>query len=285
MVIGEALTSRRLPPAVLGRIVSLRPYARAPVLDVLRVLAACPNRGLIGGGSSSLGQHSDGSDVDLWLIVDRPKATKRVIAKRLSALPELTLVHDGGFFPWMGELTTLFFYPDASVAIDIGFCSERMLSDINPGPSPFVFWGNARRIRAALQAQRYADLPDRRLSRFFVNIIKVRKNVARGHLWDASECLMKARRELMGLVLDQIDGKRIHYSRPERGFEDVAPSHILRRFNRTHARLERRDLARAAGLLCDHAIEMAHQTPHGTAWSRRLAPLATVARDRTGKVP
>jgi len=239
---------------------------------LVAVLHAYPNSGLLMGGSATAGLPDPG-DLDFWLVVDDPLIAKTTIASRVGALPSLNYVHDAGFFPWLGELITICFFPDARLCIDVGLCSPRMLADANPGPNPIVLWGDAQLLRSFLRQQLYKDLPTNRLGRLFVNLLKVRKNVGRGHLWDAVECLAKARREVMALRVDTLQPCGIRYSRAERRIEDTLSTEELSQMADTYPALTRQAILAAAVRVCEIAEAMAASScPNGT-WSCRLSEL------------
>src|SRR5882724_5650389 len=83
------------------------------VADVIRAMTNSASVGLILGGSTTLRQARRGrGDVDLWLIVGDPCAVKPEVRRSLCAIQSVAYVHDAGFFPWLGELTTAFFFDD-----------------------------------------------------------------------------------------------------------------------------------------------------------------------------
>lgn len=240
--------------------------------SLLGTLAVFPHHSLILGGSNTVGSQLPG-DIDLWFVVDVPVAVKKHVEHEAWLLPDVNYVHDAGFFPWLGELLTVFFFPDATFIVDIGFCSRAMLPETNTGPSPIFLWGDALSVLPLLRTQSYAAPPTVRLGRLFANLVKVRKNLVRGHLWDATECLTKARRELMGLSLDRLDLQGIRYTRTERRIEEVLPGDIVAAITDTYPQLDAVDIRRAAVRLSELAGTAAIDLPASDLWPDRLSHL------------
>jgi len=186
---------------------------------------------LIWGGSTTISQNTAYCDLDLWAVVRNVKEAKTFLLREFSVLEHLIFYKECGYLPWLGELISMFFFDDFSLAIDVGVCGENDLPEINPGASPCFVWGESEQVSVCLRHQEYVVDTQERLKNILINMLKIRKNILRGHLWNALEYLSRARRELMGLYTDATRTKPINYSRPDRDIESVLSENELRLFS------------------------------------------------------
>lgn len=176
-----------------------------------------------GGSTTIAATRQPGSDVDLWVVLSSVNKAKRKLQDKLHDLNSVTYVYDGGYLPWLGHFLSIYFFPDCSFSVDIGFCDTQDLSAVNPGPNPFFVYGApeaVEQVSTLLKHQEYEVTPETRAGRILVNMIKIRKCLRRGHIWNAQEYLKRARSELIGIMLHHREQKPIYYTRPERDAED-----------------------------------------------------------------
>lgn len=181
---------------------------------------------LIWGGSTTVRQTKQPwADVDLWIVMkDLSDSLVRSIKDRLcrefKRIDGVAFVYDGGYLPWLGELLSLFFFPNCTFSIDVGIFDPDHLDSANPGPNPFFVWGQPHNIKSKLKIQKYWKIPEQRMTAVLVNFLKIRKNLTRGNLWNAIEYLSRARRELMGLLVKEVESEATYYIRKDRNIED-----------------------------------------------------------------
>jgi hypothetical protein len=190
-----------------------------------------------------------GADADLWLVAeDVPKAVTSVreIARGLSTT---TLVYEAGFFPWFGELTTLFFTSDGALSLDIGVCSPEEVATANPGPHVHVVWGDKAMITEVGKAIT-DSAPDERLAHLTITIVKLRKAVQRKHFWNALAYLTQARNDLIAIVRAVVKPTGINYSRPEHSAEEWLEHTLQQELAATQATYNAADILRCSVAIC-----------------------------------
>lgn len=209
-------------------------------------------RCLIWGGSSASEPLRVGADVDLWLVVDDPNAASAEIRRIVNDLPQATYVHSAGYFPWFGELTTVFLSVDGSLSLDMGTCSPAGVGLANPGPHARVVWGETEFIIGV--AKNIKDTaPDARLAHLTITLVKLRKAVRRRHLWNALSYLAQARNDLIGIERTLVAQSGVKYSRPEHSAEDWLDRSLQHELVSTHAAYDAADILRGASALCELA--------------------------------
>lgn len=246
---------------------------RAIVRDVLGRLAAIRgDTGVIWGGSTTIRPLQQRLiDVDLWFITNHVRSVKTELYQSFHDLKALTFVHQAGLYDWFGDLLSLFFFDDMSFAVDVGVCSPRRLSHLNPGPRPFVVWGNERKLLAKLKTQYYLVSPEQRVWRIIVNLLKCRRSLSRGYLWDAIEYLQRARREVIGLADLRAQGEVIYYSRPEHGVEDRMDDSLRILLARTCPSYNPSSIARCCASVAEACTKYATERVRTGEWQRPLA--------------
>jgi hypothetical protein len=231
---------------------------QAAVSDVIEVLISMPSvECLFWGGSTAYSNVRDLADVDLWLVVQEADSVYSTLQQQLASVPHARVVYNSGFLPWLGRLLTVLFFHGCTFSIDIGVCQREDLAAANPGPKPFPVWGDTSAAFALLRPQRYEVPPEQRVATLLINLIKIRKNLLRGYLWEAYECLSRARREIMGLLLPKDVAKRIYYSRADRDIEDYVTTDVLKALELTAPAYSCSAIATAAVQLCSGAIQHA----------------------------
>lgn len=178
---------------------------------------------ILGGSMAAFVPRLDG-DIDLWVLADDPLAAFQHLQRSSKTFDGLTRQYDAGFFPWFGRLLTLFFHPDCSFGIDIGFMSDEDIGNINTGAGCRILWAANRhdaRLLPALQRRSFRQSPENRAERILANVVKLRKSVARRELWGSFEYLSKARRELIGIFRDDTERAAEWYERPDRELDGL----------------------------------------------------------------
>ena len=235
---------------------------------------------LLWGGSTSSGEVRDFADVDLWLIVPQVEPAVETLRELVKTDRAVVLVNYAGYYPWFGELTTAFYSADGALSIDVGVASVKDVPTLNPGPRPHLLWGK-RAFLSDLGAGIDEPSPSDRLVKLTVNLVKVRKALARGHLWNAVAYLTAARNEVLGVARYSLRPPGCRYSRPEHSAETWLDSSLGERLAATHPILSRRDIARSACLLGEIACAFGESIQQRTDWllvlDNALAELRRVA--------
>jgi len=105
----------------------------------------------------------------------------------------------------------------------------------------------------------YKSTPEERTAIAFVNLLKVRKSLLRGHIWNAIEYVGRIRGQMMGLLTDNCT-KDIHYCRPERDIEDYIEPLELVRFAHTCPQYSAHSVALCAAELIDQILDYLEKT-------------------------
>lgn len=176
---------------------------------------------LIWGGSTILRpKRTSNTDIDFWIITKSVSNLKKQLFQNFQQIEGVTFIFDSGYLPWLGELVSIFFFHNCTFSIDVGICNPNNFNLANPGPTPFFVWGKTSSIMKKLKIQRYETIDSQRMTKIMVNLLKIRKALKRGYIWNAIEYISRARRELMGLVCKQKKIKSIYYTRADRNIED-----------------------------------------------------------------
>jgi hypothetical protein len=227
---------------------------------------------LIWGGSTSLQPTRPPlTDVDLWLVMREIGSTKQRLYDDFQEIDGISFVHDGGYLPWLGELLSLFFPPNCTFSIDVGICDLDGLHTANPGPKPFFLWGESIDIASRLKVQKYERSPQQRMMEILVNVLKIKKSLMRGHIWNVIEYLSRARRELMGLLVELSDSKAIYYLRPDRDIEDLIDERHLVRLAETCPQYSAVTVAECASKIIHQCLDWAEKERFDWPLTRELA--------------
>jgi hypothetical protein len=211
-----------------------------------------------GGSTRFLSKRRPWSDIDLWVVLDQIDDQPAVLGLRLKQIKDVRLVHEIGHLPWFGHLFSLFFFPGCTFAVDVGLCTKNDVPNLNPGQDPLFFLGSDESIhdvRSALRPQTYVLSQRTRAETLLAHLLKMRKSLARNHLWNAMECLTRARRELLGLLLDGRGKRVIHYGRADRDAEDHLEIHECKLLATTAAHYKDEEIRRAAGIVASYAAD------------------------------
>lgn len=221
------------------------------------------------GGSTTSGTIRIGADVDLWLIAaDTVNASLavRVIANSLSSI---AFVHEAGFYPWFGELTTIFVCDDGSLSVDIGVCTSQDVPTCNPGPNPQLVWGDQSLFNlAGTGVEEWTT--DKRLAHLTITLVKLRKAVRRRHLWNALAYLAQARNDLIDVARALTKPAGVRYSRPEHGAEDWLDHSLQQELKATHASYDAVDIVRCGAAIGELACRTRHIYSEVQPWWRVL---------------
>lgn len=189
---------------------------------------------LIWGGSTTIQTvKQPWTDIDFWLVMKKIGNTKQQLYNEFQNIDGLSFIYDAGYFPWLGELLSLFFFQNYTLSIDVGICDLEGLSEANPGPRPCFIWGKSTQITSRLKHQKYQTSPQQRMMKILVNLLKIRKSLLRGHIWNSIEYLSRARRELMGVLAKRFNSNSIYYIRPDRNVEDLIDKKYVKKLAET----------------------------------------------------
>lgn len=240
------------------------------VQEIIPMLVEIPDaQCLFLGGSTASGIIRVGADVDLWLVAaDAVNASLavRVIARSLSAI---AFVHEAGFYPWFGDLTTVFVSEDGSLSLDIGVCSSRDIPTCNPGPNPQLVWGDQSLFDlAGTGIDEWTT--DKRLAHLTITLVKLRKAARRRHLWNALAYLAQARNDLIDVARALTKPAGVRYSRPEHGAEDWLDQSLQQELTATHASYNAADIVRCGAAIGELACRIRYVCGEFQPWWRVL---------------
>lgn len=244
-----------------------------PFRTIVEKLSAAPNvLCILLGGSASSTNVRPGADIDLWVISNKPRSTVRRVRAISNELNVARWVHEAGFYPWFGTLTTVYLSDDGSKSIDIGVCSVREAQFANPGPNVYVLWGDAKYLME-LGRLLPPPTPDDSFSHLTSTLVKLRKAVRRGHLWNALAYLAQTRNDVLAIVMSKVNTGGVRYSRPEHGAESWMEKSFASSLVGTHATYDGNSILSSAAVLAALALELAVGTARLGAWHTMLSTL------------
>jgi len=238
------------------------------VISVISTLAQAEAiSGILWGGSHMREKSDEWSDCDFFCQC-RPNSDDlvREVVEILRAQTDLRLIIHQGRWPWFGDLWTALMRDD-DLTIDVGFVSDEEARSFFWEPTGEVLKDDTGVIRQAIEA----SIASRESNRFgpslpFQNILlillKIKKNIMRGHLWNTHEYVNQARRFLVMLLRDLHAPKKPYLGRPDRDVEDALPVHILQRLQATVATVEQRSLLFAAVEIAGWSLSIAQSENH-----------------------
>lgn len=210
------------------------------------------------GGSTSLSpEERVFSDIDLWVVSEEFQGLDKLISLLSSRLDNLSYIDNGGFFPWLGHLITIIFFPGSTLSIDVCFCMIEELETLNPGPSPYFIFGEKKDVEHVINhlLPKYYEEPlQKRAGLIFINGLKIRKNLYRGSLWNCIEYLNRARRELMGIICHGRRDDPIKYLRPDRGIEKYLNNDEKHLLMQTYPKLNSSSISKCTSIIISRSI-------------------------------
>jgi hypothetical protein len=267
------------PPA-LDRLLSILDAARrAPVERLLCELYGSESvTGLLVFGSLSSGRFDPESDVDVIAVTRSGAmgAAHEIIGR---CFPDGAWVFRGetGRHEWFGHLTTLWCAEPFLFGIDIGVVEEDQLPRVPVAPGSAVVKDTDERLVRRMAATSLDWAARRRRDRHeepfrvFSLLVKIRKALRRGHLWNAIDYVTHLRRIHIEQLRDEA-GRPDDTSRPERFLEDVLPPSSR---NALRSTLPTYDAESVRGAAIALAKEIA--TRRASTWSREARTGVDVA--------
>jgi hypothetical protein len=256
--------------AVTSFRIELSPLAQErwrPVTQLVeRALAESCLRGLVLHGSLTRGTSDDFSDVDLVAVVAAASGTNFTSKLRKWAVEDSGVLFVGqtNRFEWFGRLTSIYWKCPHILAVDFGVVEDAEVSRFFIEPDALIlkdFDANLERrkrecFRNALKLRR--QLPSIAEFEAFSLMIKLRKSLYRGHLWNAIEYVSLLRRLYVTLVRSQLldDPQYVHVGRPERDAEHVLPEKVLAELKCTLPHYSHQSIACAARNLMLSILEL-----------------------------
>ena len=178
------------------------------------------------------------ADLDLWIITSRGASElETVFLEKLAEMSDI-LIKAGTNIPWFGRLVTLYSMPDCNFSVDIGIVNKSSMSTISPGPgwaiiSPPLGHADKCAIPESFTINKPSTNKSQteRLMEIVSNCIKLRKNLERGFIYNTLEYISRARRELIGLL---INDQSHPYERSENKVELYLSPEYLEKLSHTH---------------------------------------------------
>ncbi len=231
-----------------------RRAAIAERVGVFLLEQAC-TLGLFLGGSAAYGAADELSDCDLFVCVcDGASGPLGAgLAREFLGASGLLHLAQGRSFPWMGDLSSLFFADPVGFVVDIGVFQHAELPQFYVEPEAQVIRDHAGAIERR-RAEVRADLParDARRLRLYLedvigHLLKIRKAMRRNHVWGAREYVEKCRRSLIyALRVEHAIGREHPWlGRPERDIESHADPKLIAPLDRTTTIYSRASIALA----------------------------------------
>jgi hypothetical protein len=218
--------------------------------------------GILWGGSHWRTGADALSDCDVFCHM-RPysQRIRSQILKRLAECEETTLMIDQGNLPWFGDLVTLILQRHESFSIDIGFVGNRLAYKFFWEPTGFVIKDVSGTIRRSISANlRKGNTNQFGLRDPFKNllllILKIKKNLLRGHLWNAYEYVNQARRYLMFMLRHVYVHDDDYLGRPDRDVDRVLPAAVMERLLATSAEVSQASIRRSITRILDWSKEL-----------------------------
>lgn len=222
--------------------------------DVINILVSTPKvLGVLWAGSIRRKKSFELSDIDLFCNVTNPNTLQIKLLATFSSLNNVEIVVNQGYFPWMGELLTIFYKFIPDFAIDIGLVDSNKASTFFWEPEGFILFDNNNMIHNSrkdlMNSPNFTQQPFQAKTPF-QNIIlllkKIRKNLSRGHLWNCIEYISTARRNLMIILRLYVLKDDDYLGRVERDIEDVLPQEMLDDLKKTQPELEKLSIVNCA---------------------------------------
>jgi predicted nucleotidyltransferase len=221
----------------IEELVNRRPAQQRSILRALlqRLCTCSAVKALFVHGSVTRGRDDYLSDLDLVTIVescDVPAVDNIVtLVARLHCEPVFDFLDYS--YPWFGRLRCLH-WTTPPLQIDLGLVVPENLEAFFVEPTALVIrdWqGSVKRMRSQTLLNQEADaerLLENVEGKMFTVLIKIKKSLVRGHLWNAIDAVSQLRRLLLRLLLAELDPAAAHrVGREDRDIESYLPLDLV----------------------------------------------------------
>ena len=217
------------------------------------------------GGSLSFNPSLEHADTDLFCLLNDRSAIEAVLSEICIQLSGFDALIYQGNFPWTKRLYTIYFRDEPDFSIDLCLIDRSEAEDFFWEPNGILLvdkWGELATIRRIqLITSKFPAHPFNKENPFTLAIVtlkKIRKNICRGHLWNAFELLNIMRRYIMQLIRATLPGSGAYLGRVDRDIEDVLPVAINQRLKATLPIYDQVDIAHKTIILADLLLSYEH---------------------------
>lgn len=228
-----------------------------------------PLHGFFLHGSYTRGTHAEDSDIDAVAVFGTSEESAMVVRElpaRMRLVAPVLIDAYTTRFTWFGRLWTFYFQDPRGLSLDVGIISLEELQTFYVEPDAVLVCDRTKMV-GERKRQCYLDSLTARRTRctsveFDVHhtLVKLRRTLKRGHLWNAIELVNILRRILFELIRMDIDAPEyVAVGRPERDIETVVPAPVLDGLRRTLPVLERDSVIAAALEIVDHISDLLRQ--------------------------
>lgn len=199
----------------------------APVRGLLSKILR--RQDVVGGfvfGSVSTGNADHLSDVDVVIVTgDDGAGAREAVTRYVQAATEVAYVGRSSKYPWFGELVAVHWRNSDLAAAEVGFVPRSELRSLYVPTTALVLKDvdgviDRRRERCSARPAGPRTLSTQREYECFIGLVKIRKSLHRGHLWNCIEVLMHLRRLYIALLRDAAAAPASE-GRPERDAETI----------------------------------------------------------------
>lgn len=217
-------------------------------------------------GSYTRGNHTEDSDIDAVAVFgtsEESGTVARELPARMRLVAPVLIDAYTTRFPWFGRLWTFYFQDPHGLSLDLGIISLEELRTFYVEPDALIIRDCAGMVGERKRRCHLDSLAARR-GRYtsvefdvYHTLVKLRRALGRGHLWNAIELVNILRRILFELIRMDIDAPDyVALGRPERDIETVAPAPVLDGLSRTLPTLERESIITACLVIVDRIRDL-----------------------------
>lgn len=245
--------------------VSMDEHSRETRVDLLaNVFALLQGRhvvlGVLWGGSHHIGCADAYSDCDLFCLVSEDGAAVHDLIEEIASATRASASVHQGRWPWFGDLWSFFPADDHEFSLDIGFVERAAAESFFWEPTGLIAKDLTGDIERGRSRERHrleavASEPPDRAEEVLILLKKARKNVLRGHLWNALEYTSQLRRLVMERQRHSLGPRAAYYGRADRNIEDALAHDVLARLAATQPSYNVRDIATAVAALAEWLVE------------------------------
>jgi hypothetical protein len=185
------------------------------------------------GGSNSYKNDLNKADVDLFCLVDFDNSMFQETQLNISNVDEFDQIIYQGFFPWTGEIYTVYFKDDLDFSIDLCFVKIDEVKFFFWEPNAIILYDLENEVlnsrKKQMSKKDYTRQPFLKTNPFSLSVItikKIEKNIQRNHLWNALELLSILRRYTMQIFRLNVLNEIYFLGRVDRDIEDILPKKI-----------------------------------------------------------
>lgn len=224
-------------------------------------------KGILWGGSLSWRTADAYSDCDLFChVVGNLETVFQEMLSVIKARQAVRLVMDQGNWPWFGRTMTVFFNEDDLFSVDVGLIADIQANNFFWEPNGVIIRDKTGIIRSSIeQTIASGNLnpygPREPFKNLVLLLFKVRKNIARGNLWNAFEYVNQTRRYLMLMLRHIYAIDDFYLGRPDRDINAVLPAEVLDRLSHSVPGVSAEEIGTATVRIAEWCCEIGIRHP------------------------